>query len=107
MGKGVIDERLAQYIGTAALTSGDAIHEVINQADLILSIGHDTVEKPTNVITRSCKINKNNELDCENTTKVIHINFTPANLDRVYNPDLQVIGDIGNTLWQLCETDIS
>jgi len=38
MGKGVVDERLAQYIGTAALTSGDYIHEVIDQSDLILSV---------------------------------------------------------------------
>ena len=33
-------------MGTAALSERDWIHEAIDQADLIISIGHDTVEKP-------------------------------------------------------------
>lgn len=51
MGKGVVDKRLPQYCGTAALSSGDGVHRVVNHADLILAIGHDTLEKPTNFIT--------------------------------------------------------
>lgn len=39
-------------------------------------------------------------------TKTIHINFYEANMDQVYNPYLEMIWDIGNTFWQLCETDI-
>ena len=27
-------------------------------------------------------------------------------MDQVYNPYLEMVGDIGNTFWQLCETDI-
>ena len=46
----MLDERLPQYIGTAALTSNDHIHPVIEKADLILAIGHDVIEKPTNII---------------------------------------------------------
>jgi acetolactate synthase-1/2/3 large subunit len=48
----VVDERLTQYIGTAALTTGDYVHDAIDQADLIIAIGHDTIEKPTNVVER-------------------------------------------------------
>ena len=40
MGKGVIDERHAQYIGTAALSSDDYLHCAIERADLILSLIH-------------------------------------------------------------------
>ena len=38
MGKGVVDESLPQYIGTAALTQNDFVHEAIAHADLILSV---------------------------------------------------------------------
>jgi len=93
MGKGVVDERLAQYVGTAAVTSGDYIHEVLDQADLIIAIGHDTIEKPTNVIEAG-------------KTQVVNINFYAAQYDELYKPSLQIIGDIGNTLWQLYEADI-
>ena len=34
------------YMGTAALSERDYVHEAIDQADLIIAIGHDTVEKP-------------------------------------------------------------
>jgi acetolactate synthase-1/2/3 large subunit len=46
MGKGAVDGNCALYIGTAALSEGDYIHDAIAQADLILAIGHDVVEKP-------------------------------------------------------------
>ena len=46
MGKGVIDERHRQYVGTAALSENDYIHCAIDYADLIINIGHDTIEKP-------------------------------------------------------------
>lgn len=94
MGKWVVDERLTQYIGTAALTTGDYVHDAIDQADLIIAIGHDTIEKPTNVVERW-------------KTTVIHINFTAAQVDELYQPKLQVIGDIGHTLWALYEAEIN
>ena len=34
------------YMGTAALSQGDYVHDAIEQADLIVAIGHDTSEKP-------------------------------------------------------------
>jgi acetolactate synthase-1/2/3 large subunit len=39
-------------------------------------------------------------------TKVVHINFTVAQVDELYKPSLQVVGDLGNVLWQLCEAQI-
>lgn len=93
MGKWVVDERLPQYIGTAALTSHDLIHEAIKQADLILAIGHDTIEKPTHI-------------NDDSTTEIIHISYSPAEFDELYKPTLQVIGDIGNTMRQLTERTI-
>lgn len=94
MGKGVIDIRLDdQNLGTAALTSGDYIHDAIAQSDLILSVGYDNAEKPTDILGI-------------NGIPVININFSKSHFDYVYSPYLDIIWDIGNTFWRLYETDI-
>jgi len=84
---------LTQYIGTAALTSGDYLHDVIAQADVIIAIGYDMIEKPTNLIEAG-------------RTKVVHLHFTPTEITELYQPYLQIIGDIGNTLRQWYEATL-
>jgi acetolactate synthase-1/2/3 large subunit len=90
MGKGVIDERSPYYLGTAALSSGDYLHCAIERADLIINVGHDVIEKPPFIMKRD-------------GIKVIHINFNPAQLDAIYFPQLEVVGDIANAIWQIKE----
>ena len=46
MGKGSVTGGANLYMGTAALSSGDYVHRAVDRADLIIAIGHDTVEKP-------------------------------------------------------------
>lgn len=94
MWKWVVSEDLKEYLWTAALTSGDYIHEAIKEADLILSVWYDPIEKPTHLVW-------------EWWTKNIHINFYQAEVDAVYNPFLEVIWDIWNIFWQLSENDIN
>jgi acetolactate synthase I/II/III large subunit len=94
MGKGVVDESLPQYLGTAALTTGDYIHQAIAQSDLIISVGYDPIEKPTTLMW----------ID---GTPSIYINFYEATIDDVYTPYLEVIGDIGNIFWRLSEMQIT
>ncbi|MFG0753243.1 acetolactate synthase large subunit, partial [Pseudomonas sp. TYF_14] len=36
-------------------------------------------------------------------TEVIHINFRSAEVDAVYFPQVEVIGDIANAVWQISE----
>lgn len=90
MGKGVVDERNQQYLGTAALSAGDYVHCAIERADLIINVGHDIIEKPPFFMTHG-------------GTKVIHINFFAATIDDVYFPNLEVVGDISHTIQRLCE----
>ena len=90
MGKGVIDERHPLFIGTAALSSGDYVHCAVEAADLIINIGHDVVEKPPFIMKRGGQ-------------QMIHFNFCSANVDPIYFPQLEVIGDIANAVWQLKE----
>ncbi len=82
MGKGVVDESRPGYLGTAALTEGDYLHCAMERADLILSVGHDVTEKPPAIMGHG------------GTAAVIHFNFTPAQIDDVYFPELEVVGDI-------------
>ena len=90
MGKGVIDERHPLCLGTAALSAGDFLHRAIDAADLIVNIGHDVVEKPPFFMEGGAQ-------------KVIHINFRSAQVDPVYFPQVELVGDIANSLWQINE----
>lgn len=85
LGKGVVDERHSNFLGTAALSDNDFLHCAINRADLIVNVGHDVIEKPPFFME-------------EGGTKVIHVNFSPAQVDEVYFPQLNVIGDIATSV---------
>ena len=88
MGKGVIPEDHSLFLGTAALSDNDYLHCAISKADLIINIGHDVVEKPPFFMTPG-------------GFKVIHINFVASEIDEIYFPQLDVVGDIANALWQI------
>ncbi|MCC5796179.1 MAG: acetolactate synthase large subunit [Methylophaga sp.] len=90
LGKGVIDERHDSYLGTAALSESDFLHCAIDRADLIINVGHDEVEKPPFFMT-------------DGGAKVIHINFNAAEVDPVYFPQLDVIGDIATSINRLTD----
>src|ERR1700694_3786109 len=82
MGKGTVPGGTELYMGTAALSGRDYVHEAVERADLIVTIGHDTVEKPPFIMG-------------ENGPKVIHVGYQPATVEQVYFPQAEVIGDIG------------
>ena len=88
MGKGVVDEFHPLYLGTASLSSNDYLHCAIERADLIINIGHDIIEKPPFFMQKG-------------GTKVIHINFTPSDIDETYFPQLDVLGDIASNIQAL------
>ncbi len=90
MGKGVLGGYHPLYMGTAALSEGDYLHCAIDRADLIINTGHDVIEKPPFFMEAGGK-------------KVIHVNFNTAEVDDVYFPQLELIGDIASTLKQLTE----
>ncbi len=90
LGKGVLDERDPLFLGNAALSSGDFVHRAVEAADLILNVGHDVVEKPPFFMQPG-------------GVNVIHVNFSTASVDRVYFPQVEVVGDIANSIWQISE----
>lgn len=90
MGKGVLDETHPLWLGTAALSDKDFVHRAIDAADCIINIGHDVIEKPPFFMHRGRRA-------------VIHVNYESAVVDQVYFPQIEVVGDIANTVWQLAE----
>ncbi|WP_089177329.1 acetolactate synthase large subunit [Bosea sp. AS-1] len=91
MGKGAVTGGSNLYLGTAALSEGDYVHEAVAAADLIIAVGHDTVEKPP-FLMRSA-----------GGPKVIHVSYQSATVEQVYHPDAEVVGDIGASVTALAE----
>jgi len=90
MGKGTVPGGTELYMGTAALSERDYVHEAIERADLIVAIGHDTIEKPPFIMG-------------EDGPKVVHVGYQPATVEQVYFPQAEVIGDIGPSLRVLAD----
>jgi len=90
MGKGTVPGGTNLYMGTAALSERDYVHDAIDAADLIVAIGHDPIEKPPFIMGPS-------------GPKVIHVSYTPASVEQVYFPDAEVVGDVGPSLELLAD----
>jgi acetolactate synthase-1/2/3 large subunit len=90
MGKGVIDEAHPLWLGNAALSDGDFVHRAIETADCIVNCGHDVIEKPPFFMRLGRRT-------------VIHVNFSSAEVDTVYFPQIELVGDIANSIWRLKE----
>ena len=90
MGKGSVDESSDYFLGTAALSDKDYLHDYIRAADLIINIGHDVVEKPPFFMEHG-------------GASVIHINYKSAQVDQGYFPQVGVIGDIALSMDALAD----
>ena len=90
MGKGTAAGGSSLYMGTTALSERDYVHEAVDQADLIIAVGHDTIEKPPFIMGPK-------------GPKVIHVSYTPANVDQVYFPHAEIVGDVGPSLELLAD----
>ena len=83
-----MNDAIRRFLGNAAVSSGDFVHRAIEAADLIINVGHDVIEKPPFIMKQG-------------GVRVIHINFFTVQVDPVYFPQLEVVGDIGNSIWQI------
>jgi len=90
MGKGAVTGGSHLYMGTAALSERDYVHRAVDRADLIVSIGHDTVEKPPFIMGPK-------------GPTVLHIGYLPADVEEVFFPHAEVVGDVGPSLALLAD----
>ena len=76
------------FVAHLVLEGGDV--EAIDRADLIIAIGHDTIEKPPFIMGPK-------------GPQVVHVSYMPANVEQVYFPQCEVIGDVGPSLELLAD----
>jgi acetolactate synthase-1/2/3 large subunit len=62
----------------------------VESADVIVNVGHDVIEKPPFFMKPG-------------GAPVIHVSTKTAEVDPVYFPEVEVIGDIANAIWQMKE----
>tara|TARA_B110000879_G_scaffold88388_1_gene121557 strand:- start:8126 stop:9778 length:1653 start_codon:yes stop_codon:yes gene_type:complete len=86
MAKGAIDPDSEQSLYTIGLGSKDIGTCAIDAADLVLSIGFDMVEYPPSLWNEQGK------------KSIIHLDFIPAEIDSAYHPEIELVGDIADTL---------
>jgi len=91
MGKGGISKDDEHCLFTIGLGSGDFNNLAIDESDLVITIGYDLVEYSPSAWNRLKKKKK----------KIIHVDYTPAEIDKDYLPDVEIISDLAAALYQL------
>lgn len=86
MGKGALPDDSKQSLFAVGIHKHDYVNCGMDRADLIITIGYSIVEYPPFVW--------NEHLD----NKILNIDFVPAETDRYFDPDIELIGDISHTL---------
>lgn len=85
MGKGAMDESSPYFVGTAAMSEGEKVHEAIAQADLVVAIGHDPMEKPP-------------FLRGKQRFKILHLGEVLPTITQTYAPNYVLLGDVVHSL---------
>jgi acetolactate synthase-1/2/3 large subunit len=86
MGKGAIDDRSHLSLMAVGLQARDHVLAGFDRADLVISVGYDLVEYAPS------------RWNPDGTKTIIHIDTQPAEVDSGYQPEVELIGDIGGAL---------
>ena len=91
MAKGAVDRSADYCLFTIGLGAKDLPTLVIDEADLVISLGFDMVEYHP----RLWNPDKNK--------RIIHADFLPAEIDDHYLVEVELVGDLAHTLWMFNE----
>lgn len=89
MAKGIIPFDNPYSMWTIGIPQRDYINQIFDEADTIIGIGYDIVE---------CFPRKWNP---ENNHKIIHIGTQAAHINKRYQPEVQVVGDVSDSLYEI------
>ena len=89
MAKGAVDMDDPQCLFTVGMGQRDFTQLAIDAADLVITVGYDVVEYGPE------------KWNAEAKTDVIHMDFLPAESDRHYQPQFEVVGDLAHGLRML------
>jgi len=91
MGKGAISDKDPHSLFAVGLQARDFAVCAVERADLIITVGYDIAEYAPEYW--------NHERD----KKIIHIDFTSAEVYNYYQPDVEIVCDVSAALWNLNE----
>ena len=92
MGKGVIPCDNKYRMGVVGIPQHDYIIDAFDMADLVIGVGYDLVE---------CAPKKWHTHD---DMKIINISGLPADVNQQYEPDVEVVGDLSDSIYQILRT---
>lgn len=91
MGKGVIPTDSPWRLGVVGIPQHDFIIDAFDEADLVIGVGYDLIEcAPTKWHTHPMKI--------------VNIAGLPADVNQLYEPDVEVTGDLSDSIYQILRT---
>ena len=91
MAKGSVDMDADYCLYTVGLGSKDRVSRVIDDADLVITLGFDMVEYHPQL------------WNPHGDKRIIHADFLASEIDEHYHPETELIGDLAHTLWMLNE----
>jgi len=89
MAKGCVDMDAEYCLFTVGLGTRDRMNLVIDDADLVITLGLDMVEYHPRLWNPA------------GDKLVIHADFLPAEIDDCYMPRVELVGDLAHSLWML------
>ena len=92
MGKGIIPCDNKYRMGVVGIPQHDYIIDAFDMADLVIGVGYDLVE---------CAPKKWHTHD---DMKIINIAGLPADVNQQYEPDVEVVGDLSDSIYQILRT---
>ncbi len=91
MGKGAMPRDFEHCLFTIGLQQRDYANMALDASDLVIAVGYDLVEyAPSHWNGKGGKT-------------IIHIDFTPAEVDEDYDVKVEVVSDVADALWQINE----
>ena len=89
MAKGALDLEDPRCLFTIGMGQRDFPMPVVEQSDLIITVGYDMVEYPPE------------SWNPKGDTKIVHIDFIPAEVDKCYVPSVEIVGDLAASITAL------
>jgi acetolactate synthase-1/2/3 large subunit len=91
MAKGCVDMDAEESVYTIGLGAKDYPAILIEQSDLVITLGYDMVEYHPKLWNH------------KGDHRIVHADFIPSEIDEHYRIDVEVVGDLAHTLWMLNE----
>ena len=91
MGKGAVDMDAPYCLYTVGLSQRDIVSCTLDAADLILTLGFDMVEYHPHL------------WNADRDKRIVHADFIPSEIDASFQPEVELVGDLAQTLEALTE----